>query len=801
MCNTGIDGTSIDSIEAVAVAAGLDAVQMVVPAEQILAVPEEYFPGIVVTVLPDGFAHFVVAWRRGRRRVALMDPASGRRSLPPRQFATELYRHDLEVPTEMWRAWASGPEFREGLLRRAIAVGVARDSAADLVALALQDEGPHGLAALDAALRSEERGSARFTRSAVLHARLREHVVSRGTSLERSSWSCVIPDDVSSGQVTLRGAVLLRAKSWNADAAEPQTRAELAIPEPNPYRTVIEAVKRVSWLPVALILIAFATAVANALQLLGFRSMLGPDGLHFGLMIAIILGLTVLRGVATVGSLALGRQLDVHVRGAWMRAPSKLPASFIRSRPVSDIVFRAHSTHRLREFPSRAMQILTAAFIATIAMAVVMLAAPQAMLAVSMLFLAAVSIPWLFSRALAQADLRAQTLSGCLARPVSDALLGAQALHQKGVASALLAEHDVLAAGWQSALQRLNFLTGLSRAIAGSVAVLALAWCLHDVAGESAGLTLLVMVLGILIIDAGSTCAQVLQTFPSVRSTLLRQSGPLNAVRIGRQCPTARLDAESAIVLEEVHVQNGSVDVLRDVSLKIPHGAHVAVVGATGSGKSTLLSVVLGTTETSAGTVSRADRRDTAGSSWAAPTAWLWGATVRSNVAFAGSRLSSSVESRLSLVGVDDPEAFARREVGEGGALLSDGEAQRVRLARALGRPDASVVVLDEALRGLPRKQRTATLGAIREVWSESVVLCALHEMSDAATFDLVVVMEGGRVVEFDDPRKLLADETSRFRRLARSSERRPHGWKRVDLASLSSVSARHGAPDSSVDS
>jgi ATP-binding cassette subfamily B protein len=793
MCNTGVDGTSIDSIESVAIAAGLDAMQMVVPIEQILAMPEEYLPGIVVTVLPDGFAHFVVLWRRGRRRVFLMDPAAGRKSQRLSQFASELYTHDLEVPADMWREWAGGPEFSEGLLRRAMALGVGREASTALVLLALEDEGPHSLAALDAALRTEERNGVRRRGGTAVLDRLREQIISKGSSLDPSAWSCVIPEVVEQAEhVTLRGAVLMRARAWSPEAATPQARVQLQSPEPNPYQSVIDAVKRVSWLPITLVLIALAIAVAQASQLLAFRSLLVPGGIGFGWLIVIVMGLALVRGLGSAGSLLLGRHLDSHIRAAWLRAPGALPASFIRSRPVSDIVFRAHSTHRLRDFPPRAVQFLTAVFIGIVAMATAMIVAPQTTGAVVLLFLVSVTIPWLFSRALAQADLRAQTLSGCLARPVSDALLGSQSLRQKGVGPALLAEHDVLAAGWEAALRRLTVLTGLSRVAAGVTAVVALTWCLYIVEGESSGLTLLILVLGILIIDAGSTCAQVLQTLPTVRSTLLRQSGPLNAVHIGRRRMTGVDGAEAAIILEQATVQSGSVDLIRGVSLVIPPRTHVAVVGATGSGKSTLLSVVLGTTELSEGSVRRAGEAGHDSVAWAAPAAWLWDDTVRGNVAFTttttatttATATASTIEERLSLVGAESPEALAGRDAGEGGTLLSDGEAQRVRLARALGRPEAAIVVLDEAMRGLPRGERSAVLHAVREVWSSSVVLCALHEVGDAVTFDLVIVMDHGQVGEFGDPRVLLTDPDSRFSALVTASEKPPTGWERIDLGS-----------------
>jgi ATP-binding cassette subfamily B protein len=101
--------------------------------------------------------------------------------------------------------------------------------------------------------------------------------------------------------------------------------------------------------------------------------------------------------------------------------------------------------------------------------------------------------------------------------------------------------------------------------------------------------------------------------------------------------------------------------------------------------------------------------------------------------------------------------------IGEGGGLLSGGEGQRVRLARAMGRKDARLVILDEAFRGLDRGQRQSLLATARETWRGATLICISHDLSDTRDFQRVLVIENGTLVEDGPPARLLADPASRY--------------------------------------
>ena len=104
--------------------------------------------------------------------------------------------------------------------------------------------------------------------------------------------------------------------------------------------------------------------------------------------------------------------------------------------------------------------------------------------------------------------------------------------------------------------------------------------------------------------------------------------------------------------------------------------------------------------------------------------------------------------------------------LGEGGGLLSGGEGQRIRLARALMRPDARLAIVDEAFRGLDRDSRRRLLEHARAQWRSATLLCVTHDLHDTLAFDRVLVMAGGTIVESGTPQALAARPESRYARL-----------------------------------
>jgi ATP-binding cassette subfamily B protein len=125
--------------------------------------------------------------------------------------------------------------------------------------------------------------------------------------------------------------------------------------------------------------------------------------------------------------------------------------------------------------------------------------------------------------------------------------------------------------------------------------------------------------------------------------------------------------------------------------------------------------------------------------------------------------------------------------LGEGGSLLSGGEGQRVRLGRALLQTGVRLVLLDEPFRGMDRTQRRQLLCDSRNWWQQATLLCVTHDVEETLTFDRVLVVEDGQIIEDGSPGKLTARD-SRYRDLLRAEKLvrqelwKSKEWRRIEV-------------------
>jgi ATP-binding cassette subfamily B protein len=126
-CQTDVDGTSIDTLEEVAIQLGLDAEQIMVPVDYLLRREAALLPALIVVRRRNGITHFVVAWRRHGRFVQVMDPATGRCWPTCRRFLDEVYVNTTLVSAVTWRDWAGSEESLVVPRSRLIALGLSRN--------------------------------------------------------------------------------------------------------------------------------------------------------------------------------------------------------------------------------------------------------------------------------------------------------------------------------------------------------------------------------------------------------------------------------------------------------------------------------------------------------------------------------------------------------------------------------------------------------------------------------------------------------------------------------------------------
>jgi ATP-binding cassette subfamily B protein len=202
------------------------------------------------------------------------------------------------------------------------------------------------------------------------------------------------------------------------------------------------------------------------------------------------------------------------------------------------------------------------------------------------------------------------------------------------------------------------------------------------------------------------------------------------------------------------------------VSLRIPAGSSIAIVGPTGAGKTTLATLLPRLWDPPPGTVFIDGReihaiplRDLRAAIGFVPQeAFLFSRTLRENVAWGAA--DDGVATAAETAGLSpDVSHFPKgwdTVVGERGLTLSGGQRQRATLARALLR-DPRILVLDDAFASVDAETEALILERLRERIRERTTLVITHRLRVASMLDRIVVLDGGRLVEEGAHAELLA--------------------------------------------
>lgn len=200
--------------------------------------------------------------------------------------------------------------------------------------------------------------------------------------------------------------------------------------------------------------------------------------------------------------------------------------------------------------------------------------------------------------------------------------------------------------------------------------------------------------------------------------------------------------------------------VLEGVTLTVPPGKTVALVGPSGSGKSTLVNLALRFFDPQEGAVlidgqdikdvTVSSLRDAIGLVTQDPV--LFDDTIRANIAYGAKPLveeevvaaAKAAAAHDFIVGL--PRGYDTR-VGEAGTLLSGGERQRIAIARAIYK-DAPILMLDEPTSSLDSESEAKVQAALEKLMQGRSVLMIAHRLSTVKKADLICVLDKGRIVE-----------------------------------------------------
>lgn len=197
---------------------------------------------------------------------------------------------------------------------------------------------------------------------------------------------------------------------------------------------------------------------------------------------------------------------------------------------------------------------------------------------------------------------------------------------------------------------------------------------------------------------------------------------------------------------------------LKDVSLSIPKGASLGIIGATGSGKSTFIKLLLRFYDTDSGTI-RIDGKKissytkeelTSMFGVALQNDFLYADTIEENIRFGRDISDEDVLHAAKIAQAHDfisamPEGYSHM-ISSKGTNLSGGQRQRILIARAIAaRP--GILILDDSSSALDYKTDASLRKALKESMSDSTVITVAQRVSSVKNCDLIIVLDEGRII------------------------------------------------------
>lgn len=277
-----------------------------------------------------------------------------------------------------------------------------------------------------------------------------------------------------------------------------------------------------------------------------------------------------------------------------------------------------------------------------------------------------------------------------------------------------------------------------------------------------------IMILSVGLITPIITLMSYSDDFRKMGTILGEVQGLLNAPEM-RRPPTGQVPTNNTLELQDVHFAYQEEEVLHGISMVIPEGSFVALVGPSGSGKSTLARLMVSLWEVTRGKIllGNVDIRDIPLDAYADKVAfvsqdnYLFNQTVRENIRMGRPHATDAeVEEVAKQSGchpfIMELEKGYETVVGSSGSHLSGGERQRIAIARAMLK-DAPIIILDEATAYTDPENEAVIQRSLSRLTQGKTRIVIAHRLSTVTAADCIYVIEKGRIKESGIHDELLA--------------------------------------------